>query len=461
MQLTLRELADACGGVVVGNDDVTVDGFGNDSRSIRPGECFVAIVDARDGHDYVDDAFTRGAVAALVERVPDAGPCVVVDDPVAALAAIAGWVRSTRLARTRVVGITGSTGKTSTKDLLVGALGAARRVHSNPASFNNEIGLPITILGAAEAIDVLVCEMGARFAGNIADLCAIARPEVGVVTNIGVAHAEHLGGRRGVERVKGELLEALSANGVAVLGDDDPASGRLVTRTQARVLRVGERTTADVRFVVHDLDAELRALVAIDSPWGPLRARLGLRGAHQVLNAALAATVALDDGVSPDQVAAGLTAATGSSWRMDLAHTVDGITVLNDAYNANPQSMRAALVALRDLDVSGRRVAVLGAMRELGSASRAEHEAIGQLAATCGVQRLVAVGAADDEDVAALAGVAAACGVDVVVTDRDRATGALTDLRAGDAVLIKASRAVGLEAVAAELLAPGREVVTR
>jgi UDP-N-acetylmuramoyl-tripeptide--D-alanyl-D-alanine ligase len=456
MRLSLAEIAAAARGTVRGNDRAVVSGFANDSRSIVEGECFVAIVNQRDGHEFVGHAFDRGAGAAIVARLHEAVPAVadlvVVDDPVEALARIARWARTERLSSTRVVGITGSTGKTSTKDLLAGALGSSRRVHANRASFNNEIGLPITVLGASDDIDVLVCEMGARFSGNIADLCEIAQPQIGVITNIGVAHSEHIGGLESVRRVKAELLGALPASGLAVLNRDDASTAKLAVSTRARVVTVGLEPGADVQVRVLGLSSDLRATVAIHSPWGYIETELGLRGAHQAANAALAAAVALSEGIGPDQVAVGLSVARGSSLRMDLAHTVEGITVLNDSYNANPQSMRAALLALRDLPVAGRRVAVLGPMREIGPTSDAEHAAIGALTADCGVQRLVAVG--ESADIALLARAAENRGVEVVaVEDPVAVIDVLGDLIAGDAVLIKASRTVGLEVVARALLA--------
>lgn len=456
MKLTLARIATVTGGTRHGAGTTVVEGFANDSRLIRPGECFVAIGaeagDARDGHDFVADAFARGAAAALVSRIPDAiaGPFVVVGDVLGALGALARSARAEELCAARVIGITGSTGKTSTKDLLAAALGAARRVAANQASFNNEIGLPITLLGAATDREFVICEMGARFAGNIAALCAIAGPDVGVVTNVGPAHAEHLGGVEGVESVKGELLDALPADGLAVLNADDPTTARLGTRTPARLIRVGHGESVDVRIAGVVTGPDLRAVVELLTPWGTVRARLGLRGAHQAANAALAAAVALDAGVAPDVVGAGLEAATGSSWRMELTPTAAGIVVLNDAYNANPHSVAAALHALGDLHVSGRRHAVLGEMRELGPTAIAAHAEIGRRCAQHRVDVVVAVGAGVAMD--ALETAARAVGVAVRRVEHVASARAALDLAAGDAVLVKASRAVGLEALAHDLV---------
>jgi len=255
----------------------------------------VALVDVRDGHDFVGDAFARGATVALVTRaVPDPPPAgaaiVQVADAFAALAAL-GVAARERLGAAVVVGITGSSGKTGTKDLTAGALGRTFRVHASPGSFNNEIGLPVTLLGAPATTEALVLEMGARFPGNIAELCAIARPDVGVITNVGMSHAGLLGGPEGIARVKGELLEALTADGVAVLDAGDAATPGLVARTAARVLTVGVDLPADA-VIAPDLvasrvtlDGELRPSFVLESPWGSGTIHLVVRGAHQVVNA--------------------------------------------------------------------------------------------------------------------------------------------------------------------------------
>jgi UDP-N-acetylmuramoyl-tripeptide--D-alanyl-D-alanine ligase len=463
MRLTAAEVAATSSGeVVAGDPGTTFESFGNDSRVLAPGACFVALRDNRDGHDFVDAAFAAGAVGAIVSRVPgglvDAanagGRAIVrVDDPARALMQLATAVRA-RLERLHVVAITGSTGKTSTKDLTSAALGAGLVVHANPESFNNEIGLPLTVLGADELTEVLITEMGARFAGNIAELCAIARPTIGVVTNVGLAHAEHLGGPEGVLAVKGELLEALPRSGVAVVDGDDPVTPRLVARGIAPVLRCGSGPGVDVRLTRCTLDDELRASLVAKTPWGTVATRLGVRGVHQATNALFAIAVAGSLGVAPDVVAAGLAAATGSRWRLELERRPDGVTVLNDAYNANPTSMAAALRALAALPVTGRRIAVLGEMRELGEHTADAHTAVGELVSRLPVDVVVGVG----ERGAVITAAATTVPVRVDVVD---AAGALTAVleivKPGDAVLVKASRAVGLELVASGLLGTGRE----
>ena len=460
-----REIAEITDGAVVAGDAFArARSWNNDSRELTPGACFVALIDARDGHDFVGDAFARGATVALVTRdvtdAPPAGSAIVkADDALRALARLGAAVRE-RLAGALVVGITGSSGKTGTKDLTAGALGRKFHVHASPGSFNNEIGLPFTLLGAPVATEALVLEMGARRAGNVADLCAIARPDVGVITNIGLSHAGLLGGPDGVARVKGELLEALDADGLAVLDAGDPATSGLASRTRARVLTVGVagQFTADAAPDVIasrvELDAELRPSFVVQSPWGSGTVGLGVRGAHQVVNASLAAAVALARGVPFDDVAAGLAAVVPAPGRMDVRRAPSGALVIDDAYNANPASMAAALRALERVGAPGRMIAVVGDMLELGDASAAEHARIGELAAEIGVDALIAVG--DVAPAAADAARAAAPAVPLVLEVPDAATAldALRslDVRADDVVLVKGSHAVGLELVVAGLL---------
>lgn len=451
--MTLGAIAAITGGRLVGGDpDATVHGFDFDSRVQTPGAGFVALVDGRDGHEFVADAHAAGAAVALVARVPDGveGPCVVVDDPLAALGVLAGAARAA-LSDTRVVAVTGSAGKTSTKELLAAALAPVRRVHANAASHNNEFGLPVTILGASPDTEVLVLEMGERFAGDLAYLCAIARPEIGIVTNVGLAHAEHLGGREGTVAVLAEMVSALEPSGLAVLNADCDATPALRARSEAPVLTVGVSSAADVRIEHLVVDDSLCAAFDLATPWGAVAGvRLAVRGEHQAVNAAQAATVALHLGVPGATVAAGLGAARGAAWRMELTRAPSGIAVLNDAYNASPGAMESALHALVRLPAE-HRIAVLGAMLELGVHSDAEHRRLGALAAGLGIDAIVVV---PTDGAAPLAEAAEAAGGNVVrVADADAAAvWVRSHANAGDAVLVKASRRVGLDRVAAALL---------
>ncbi len=464
MELTAREIAEITGSTsVVGDAFARARSWSNDTRVLARGACFVALVDSRDGHEFVGDAFARGATIALVTRdvatPPPAGAAIVtVDDAFRALAALGAAARE-RLAGALVVGITGSSGKTGTKDLTAGALGRKFHTHASPGSFNNEIGLPFTLLGAPAATEAVVLEMGARFPGNIADLCAIARPDVGVITNIGLSHAGLLGGSAGIAQVKGELLEALAADGLAVLDAGDLATPALARRTAAPVLMVGVAgqfpadMTPDVVASRVELDTELRPSFVLQSTWGSGTVRLGVRGAHQVVNASLAGAAALARGVPFDDVAAGLAAVGPAPGRMDVQRTPAGALLIDDAYNANPASMAAALRALERVGTAGRTVAVVGDMLELGEATQAEHARVGELAAEVEVDVLIAVG--DAMTSAARAARAATTAVPLVLEVPDAASALdavrSLDVRADDVVLVKGSHAVGLELVVAGL----------
>jgi UDP-N-acetylmuramoyl-tripeptide--D-alanyl-D-alanine ligase len=451
VELTAQALATLTGGTVVAGDPtVTVTSYAIDSRALEAGACFVALVAERDGHDFVADAFARGAAVALVTRTvgDPAGTVVRVDDAFGALARLGRAARD-ELHDATVVGITGSAGKTGTKDLTAAALAPKFHVHASPGSYNNEAGVPLTLLSAPSATEALVLEMGARAHGDIAALCAIAQPDVGVITNIGLAHAGLLGGRAGVARVKGELLEALDDDGLAVLDADDPETPGLVARTAARVLLVGTGPGAELSATDITLDADLRPTFTLASPWGGGTVALNVRGAHQVVNASLAAAVALARGVAFADVAAALATVQPAPWRMEVVRTSDDVLVLDDAYNANPSSMAAALESLARVDVRGRRLAVLGEMRELGEFSEREHAALGVLVGTTAVDVLVAVG----PEAAPLAAAARSVGVSVTeVSDAAAALDAVSSFVVpGDAVLVKGSRAVGLELVATAL----------
>jgi UDP-N-acetylmuramoyl-tripeptide--D-alanyl-D-alanine ligase len=465
VQLTAAWAAARTGGVVANersaeasDQSAVAQGVSFDSRSMRAGEAFIALRAERDGHDFVADALARGAPFAIVERVPDGlegDALVVVDDCYAALAALASAARA-ELEGATVIGVTGSVGKTSTKDMIAATLGSSKKVHASRASFNNEIGLPVTLIGTPPGTEVVVLEMGARFAGNIRHLCAIARPSIGVITNIGLAHAEHLGGPEGIARVKGELLESLPSDGLAVVDADSDQAQSLLARASARTISAGVAAGADVRILALEVDDDLHATFDLSTPWGPVPGvRLGVRGAHQAANAAKAAAVALSSGVTAAQVVDTLSRWSGEGLRMELIRTNRGFTVLNDCYNASPSAVAAAIDALERLPASGRRIAVLGEMLELGDIGPDEHARVGALAAEHGVDLLVAVG----EGAAPVAAEAEGAGVAVRrAADAGEAVALLAEtVRPGDVVLVKASRAVGLEQVARALASDEQE----
>ena len=433
MRIRASQAADAIGGTLVGVD-VEWDGASFDTRSLRPGQLFVPLVADRDGHDFVDAAIAAGAAATFWSRPPATAPslsALVVDDTAAALMDLASWAR-TRLDVT-VVGVTGSVGKTSTKDLVRAALSADRRVAANERSFNNEQGLPVTILGAPDDTAVLVLEMGMRGFGEIRRLCDVARPDIGVVTAVAPSHTERVGGIDGVARAKAELVQALPRTGTAVLNADDERVRAMAALTDAAVLTFGRVGDADVRITDLTLDALARPRFSVVTPWGTAVVELPISGAHMAGNAAAALAVAGVVGVGLDDAVDALQRTELSAMRMQVDRAAAGGLVINDAYNANPTSMAAALEALAAVDAD-RRIAVLGLMAELDDPLPA-HLAVAARAEALGL-RLVAVGTdrygIDPVDVADVAAVIGPIGP-------------------GTAVLVKASRAVGLDRLATDL----------
>ncbi len=452
--LTLAEAAAAVGGHLADAPDptTTLTAVVVDSRLITPGCLFVAVSGTHhDGHDFAAGALAAGAAAVLAAR-PVGGPAIIVPDVLAGLAALAAEVRSRATAT--VVAVTGSSGKTSTKDLLADLLPRLGETVAAPGNFNNEIGLPLTLLRVTSTTRYVALEMGARGIGHIAALCEVARPDVGLVLNVGSAHVgEYADGRAGIARAKGELAAAASA--LVVLSADDPLVAAMADRATAPVLTFGQRPGADVRARNVTIDGAGHGSFDLLAGGEQARVRLGLAGAHHVANATAAAAVATSLGLSVPETAAVLSAARPRSrWRMEVTTTGDGLTVVNDAYNASPESVRAALRALADMSAGQRSWAVLGAMGELGAAADEEHDAVGRLAVRLGVDRLVVVGpeARRIHLGASLEG--SWNGESVSVPSLDAAVDLLHDeLRPGDVVLVKASRAVGLERLAAAVLA--------
>jgi len=429
-----------------------------DSRQVTPGALFVALEGTRaDGHHHAAEAVAAGAVAVLAGREVDA-PCVVVPDQLEALAALARHVVDA-LPGLRVVGVTGSSGKTSTKDLLAVLLGAVGPTVAPVGSLNNEIGLPLTALRCDEATRWLVAEMGARRPGNIAYLTRITPPDVAVVLNVGAAHAGVFGSREATAATKGELPAAVAEDGVAVLNADDPLVAAMAARTRGRVVLTGRAPHAHVRADDVSLDAWSRPSFTLRTPAGDAPVTLGLYGEHHVANALAAAAVGLEAGLSPARIAELLSGARPASrWRMEVTTRADDVTVVNDAYNANPDSVRAALKALagmgRPWSAPPRRTwAVLGEMLELGADALDEHDRIGRLAVRLDISRLVAVGAGA-RPIHTGASQEGSWGEESAwVPDAAAALALLrAELAPGDVVLVKASRSVGLDVVAAALL---------
>ncbi|MGA9871885.1 MAG: UDP-N-acetylmuramoyl-tripeptide--D-alanyl-D-alanine ligase [Rhodococcus sp. (in: high G+C Gram-positive bacteria)] len=496
--LTIGEIADIVGGTLHDVDDPTrlVDGTVEfDSRKVTFGGLFLALPGARvDGHEHAQGAIDAGAVAVLAAR-PVGVPAIVVDpmphdgramalehdadgSGAAVLAALSALARAsidelTAATGLTVVGVTGSSGKTSTKDLLASVLRPLGAVVAPPGSFNNELGHPWTALRADETSKFLVLEMSARGVGHVALLAEAAPPRIGVVLNVGTAHLGEFGSRDRIALAKGELVEALPSaedGGVAVLNADDRIVMEMTARTTAKIVTVGQSPDADIRAENISLDCDARARFTMVTPIGSVEVALAVHGEHQVGNALAAAAVALECGATLAQVAEALAGSTAASVRrMDVRTTAAGITIVNDSYNANPDSMRAALKALVSMSRSGtgpprRTWAVLGEMGELGSESVVEHDAIGRLAVRLDVSRLIIV--ESGRPTRALHQGAVMEGSwgeeSMLVPDQQAAIDVLrAELEPGDIVLVKASQSVALWTVAEALLDDDGSVTDR
>jgi UDP-N-acetylmuramoyl-tripeptide--D-alanyl-D-alanine ligase len=443
--LSIAEIAAVVGGTVEGDGAVTVTAPAVlDGRQAEPGGLFVAFAgEHADGHDHAGQAGRAGAVAVLGSR-PTPLPTVVVEDTRAALQALAAHVVARLRDGLTVVGLTGSQGKTSTKDLLAAVLSSAAPTVATIGSLNNELGVPLTMLRAGPATRFLVLEMGARHIGDIAALAGLVAPDIAVVLNVGQAHLGKFGSRAAIARAKGELVQGLAPGGTAVLNADDPRVVAMRSLTGGPVLTFGRAGPADVRVLGLTLDRLGRPSFTLGAAAASAPVALPLVGAHQALNAAAAAAAGLAAGVPLDVAATALATAALSKWRLELRDLAGGATLLDDSFNANPDSTRAALDALAAIE-GGRRIAVLGEMLELGPDSAAEHRAVGEYASGR-ADVVVAVG----EAVRPLADGAGARAV--AVADNGAAVDWLRGhLAAGDVVLVKASRGARLDEVAAAL----------
>jgi len=453
--LSLEEVADIVGGRIEGDGaDVVVTGpVVIDGREAGPGSLFVAFVGEHvDGHEHAPQAAANGAVAVLGTRATEL-PTVVVEDPQTALQRLAAHVvaQVRRDSRLTVLAVTGSQGKTSTKDLLAAVLSEAGPTVATRGSFNNELGMPLTALRVEPDTRYLVLEMGARKRGHIAHLADLVPPDVSIVLNVGQAHLGEFGSREAIAEAKGELVAGLRTGGVAVLNADDDRVAAMAALAPGQVLTFGAQD-ADVRLADLALDRLGRPSFSLVTADASVDVTLKLVGAHQATNAAAAAAAALAVGLAIERVAASLSGVAAlSKWRMELHELPDGVMLLNDSYNANPESMRAAIDALAAIgaDPAVRRtVAVLGVMLELGADSEATHRELGEYAAAR-VAKLLVVGRGAE---GIHAGATAGGGASVFVDDNAAAVAWLRDqVQEGDAVLVKASRGARLDEVAAAL----------
>lgn len=481
--LTLAEIAEIVGGRLHATDGspVVTGSIEFDTRKVAEGGLFLALPGERvDGHDFAAQAVASGAAGVLAGREVDA-PAVIAPpvqakhanayvlagdktgEGAAVLEALAKLARhvTDRLKDLTIIGITGSAGKTSTKDLIAQVLSPTGETIAPPGSFNNELGHPWTALRATEDTRFLVLELSARGLGHIANLTEIAPPKIGAVLNVGTAHVGEFGSREGIAQGKGELIESLPEDGVAILNADDQLVAGMASRTKAKVVLVGESSNADVRAENIELDEQARASFTLKTAQGDAQVKLSLNGPHQVGNALVAAAIALELGATPAEVAQRLGAAERvSAHRMVITDRADGLTVIDDAYNANPDSVRAALKALatisRATTPARRSWAVLGPMAELGDDAVREHDEIGRLVVRLDISKLVVVGEAARamHQGAHLEG---SWGDESVrVPDADAAIALLQgEVRPGDVVLVKASNAYRLWRIAEALLEAG------
>lgn len=465
MKFSMEQVAAATGGRLVGEGKTWVTGVAVDSRAVAPGDLYVALPGARaDGHDFVATAREAGAAGSLTTRDlgQEAGPHVVVPDTQIALGDLARVDLAQRRARTGtpdVVAVTGSVGKTTTKDLVQDVLSGLGGVYATAGSLNNEIGLPRTVLDAPEDTRVLVAEMGADAPGNLTYLTGIAPPRISVVLAVGRAHLEGFGSIEGVQRTKAELVQALGPDGLAVLNHDDArvlAMRADAEHAGARVVTYSASGRADAQVRAENTRVMDGGQAAFDlcTPEGSVPVTLALIGTHHVANALAAAAVARELGMTLPAIAEALAhAGPRSPHRMARHELANGVTLIDDSYNANPESMRAALRALVALARGRRSVAVLGEMRELGESARDEHDALGRLAVRLDVDKLLVVGqgARPLYTGALLEG---SFGEEAhFVTDPDEAESWLREtLAPGDVVLLKASNSAGLHALADRIL---------
>ena len=449
--LLLSQLAQFTGdSASLGKHDLLVTNISSDSRTLQPGDLFIALRGQNfDAHCFVTMAKDRGAIGAIVERAwtgktASDFPLLRVSDTLAAYQQIAAGYR--QLLPLKVIAITGSNGKTTTKDFVAAALGTRFRVTKTEGNFNNHVGLPRTILEATSQDEIAVWEIGMNHPGEIAALAKIAAPEVGIITNIGVAHIEFMGSREAIAQEKAALAEAIGAQGTLILNADDPFSESIAKRSRAKIVFAGIQD-GSVRATDLRQSASGSEFTILEGAHR-CRAQLPVPGLHMVQNALLAVAAGRVFGLSLEDCAAGLASAPLTKARLQIK-TIRGVQFIDDSYNANPESMRAALATLSELDTDGRRIAVLGEMTELGKESERGHREVGEAAATLKIDELIAIGetAATIADAAQKAGLEKARSVGSAAQAADILA---EETSPNDLVLIKGSRAARTERVLEE-----------
>ena len=440
IDLSVADIAEIVGGKSFGDSGaiVTAEPF-FDSRSAIPGGIFLALEGEQvDGHNFVEEALAKGGVTAFTTRQVGSN-CIVVADVLEAISKLGAEVRR-RLPKMKVIGITGSQGKTTTKDIARHVLSIAGETIAPSQSFNNDLGVPLTLLRASAKTRFCVLEMGARHEGDIARLVQMAKPDIGVVLVVGTAHIGEFGSREAIARTKSEIVSNLSKDAIAILGTYDEFTPKMASQTPATVMYFGEKTSCDVRATDIDI-REGRAHFDLVSKAGREPVALRLIGRHQVPNALAAAAIATALQMPIDKIASGLsTAEIASKWRMEISD-IGSLLLINDSYNANPESMRAALETLRYFaqERGGRAWAFIGKMHELGGNSQRDHQSITAFADQMGIDHVVAVNTPEYGNTS---------GAHLLVqhvSSFDEALAISKEITPGDVILVKGSRAEGLE----------------
>ena len=434
MEFTTSQIAHVTSGELKGEEKV-IQAATQDSRKVIPGCLFIPLISERDGHAYIDEALSQGAAAYLTEQEPKEGTSIRVENTATALTQLG---KSARFSfHVPVVGITGSVGKTSVKDMTSAVLSQQGEVHASINSYNNEIGVPLTLLNASDDSSFLVLEMGARKEGDIAELSEIAYPDIGVITTVAESHTEIFGSLDSISDTKGEILDRLPSEGCAVLNADVEEVMRQSSRTRARKLTFGQQ--GEVRASSVEFDENLKPSFVMETPWGRSEIKLNVAGEHMISNSLAAAAVGLALGLSIESVADGLSCVDLSPLRMEIVVGPNGTTVINDTYNANPTSMKAALDSLSLLPCKGRKVAFLGLMAELGEKTSTAHVEVKRYAEELGIE-VIAV----ETDLYG----------EPSITNLEDALTEIENMQLGenDALLFKASRVVGLEKIVKDIV---------
>ena len=434
MEFTTSQIAHVTSGELKG-EEKAIQAATQDSRKVTPGCLFVPLISERDGHAYIEEALSLGAAAYLTEQEPKEGTSIRVENTGTALTQLGKAARFSF--HVPVVGITGSVGKTSVKDMTNAVLSQQGEVHASLNSYNNEIGVPLTLLNTPDDSSFLVLEMGARKEGDIAELSEIAYPDIGVITTVVESHTEVFGSLDSISNTKGEILERLPSEGCAVLNADVEEVMRQSSRTRARELTFGQQ--GEVRASSVEFDENLNASFAMETPWGRSEIKLNVAGEHMIPNALAAASVGLALGLPIEAVAEGLSCVDLSPLRMEIVVDPNGTTVINDTYNANPTSMKAALDSLSLFPCKGRKIAFLGLMAELGKKTSTAHVEVKRYAEELGIE-VIAV----ETDLYG----------EPSITNLKDALTEIENMQLGenDALLFKASRVVGLEKIVKDIV---------